>query len=159
SQFFPFFLAHASRLLPSSNTTAPLGGAAPNVGDFLVTRLRVKLLSPLVPANCPSLICPLQLSPLKVTPSAEPTPSRTATTLLAVSKAVRMHARYFPPPIGNTCATYPPCPCQSPMSGSAVAATKFTGCSPFLPLGAFSSLSSCATAAKARKRRIRPKMA
>src|ERR1035437_4363490 len=143
SQLLPFFFAQASRLCPSKSTTAPLGGGAPREGTARITCLSVKPLSLLAPVKRPSLIAPLQPSPLKVTLSPERTPSRTATGSLSVSNAVRRFARYLPPAVGSTWATKPPSPCQSPISGSALAGIKLTGPSAFfLPRAAGGALLS-----------------
>ena len=95
SQLLPFFLAQASRLLPSNSTTAPLGGGAPSVGGVRVTCLRMKSLSPLLPENCPSLMTPLQPSPLKVTLRPDASPCRTATGAALGVERRQQHGAVF----------------------------------------------------------------
>src|SRR4051794_27103596 len=71
SQFFPFFFAHASRLVPSNSTIAPPGGLAPRLGTGRLARCSEKALSSFLPVNFPFLISALQPSPLKLTVLSE----------------------------------------------------------------------------------------
>src|SRR4051812_25581487 len=98
SQLFPFFFAHASRLVPSNRTMAPFGAFAPRDGGVRVTWCSENVLSPFFPANSFFWIAAVQPSPLKETTASEDEPSKVATRLFAVSKDDSKIARYLPSP-------------------------------------------------------------